>query len=280
MSRMTPSIAYYGEPGAYSEQAALQHFGKSAELSGFRFLPEIFEAVEGGTDLGVIPIENSLEGPVTQTYDLLLDSDLTIIGEEIVRIDHCLIAGKGTALRDVRTVYSHPQALGQCRDYLDSHRLDSVPFYDTAGSVKMLKEKRPKHAAAIASRRAAEIYGMDVLASGIQSNKHNYTRFIVIARENATAQSSWNKTSIAFNGKDRPGALFRALNCFADNGVNLLYIESRPISGMPWEYHFYVDCKGSILDRDVSGAVKALYDAADFVKILGSYNGARFERRV
>ncbi len=280
MSETAPSVAYYGEPGAYSEQAALQHFGNKASLSGFRFLPEIFEAVEEGTDFGVIPIENSLEGPVTQTYDLLLNSDLTIIGEEIVRIDHCLIAGKGTTLGNVDTVYSHPQALGQCRDYLDRHKLNSVPFYDTAGSVRMLSTKPIAHAAAIASKRAAEIYKMKVLASGIQSNHHNYTRFIIIARYNRTSPSSWNKTSIAFNGKDKPGALFHALNCFASSGVNLLYIESRPISGMPWEYHFYVDCKGSILDKNVSSAVKKLNNAADLVKILGSYKSARFEKHV
>jgi prephenate dehydratase len=268
-----PKVAYYGEPGSYSEQAAMQYFGSFAALKGFRFLAQVFESVDDGMDYGVVPIENSIEGPVTQTYDLLLESNLTITGEEIVKIEHCLISNPGVNLGDVANVYSHPQALGQCRKYLEGRRLNAIPFYDTAGSVKMLREKKLKDSAAIASRRAAKAYGMKVLAQGIQSSKNNFTRFMVVAKQNNTKK--WNKTSIAFEGKDRPGSLFHALNCFAKNKVNLLHIASRPIPGMPWEYNFYVDCEGSMLDGNISKAIRELHDAADFVKILGSYRSAR-----
>ena len=266
-------IAYYGEKGSYSEQAAIQHFGNSSILQGYRFLPEIFDAVKKGTAYGIVPIENSTEGPVTQTYDLLLESDLTIVGEEVVKIDHCLIANPGIGMKDIRTVYSHPQALGQCRSYIERHGFNSIPFYDTAGSVKMIKEKKLKDSAAVASSMAASVYKMKVLAKSIQSNKRNFTRFIVIAKKNKTTE--WNKTSIAFGSRHRAGSLFHALNCFAENGINLLYIESRPIIGRPWEYNFYIDCEGSIKDRKLNAAIKELRTDATFVKILGSYKSAR-----
>ena len=266
-------IAYYGEEGSYSEQAAIQHFGNSYILQGYRFLPEIFDAVKNGTAYGVVPIENSTEGPVTQTYDLLLESNLTIVGEEIVKIDHCRIANPGICMKDIRTVYSHPQALGQCRSYTEKHGFNSIPFYDTAGSVKMIKEKKLNDSAAVASRMAASVYKMKVLAKSIQSNKRNFTRFIVIAKKNNTIK--WNKTSIAFGSTHRAGSLFHALNCFAKNGINLLYIESRPIIGRPWEYNFYIDCDGSIKDRKLNAAINELRKDATFVKILGSYKSAR-----
>jgi prephenate dehydratase len=266
-------IAYYGEEGSYSEQAAIQHFGNSSILQGYRFLPEIFDAVKNGTAYGIVPIENSTEGPVTQTYDLLLESNLTIVGEVIVKIDHCLIANPGIGMKDIRTVYSHPQALGQCRSYIEKHGFNSIPFYDTAGSVKMIKEKKLNDSAAVASSMAASVYKMKVLARSIQSNKRNFTRFIVMAKKNKTI--SWNKTSIAFGSRHKSGSLFHALNCFAKNGINLLYIESRPIIGRPWEYNFYIDCEGSIKDKKLSAALKELRKDTTFVKILGSYKSAR-----
>lgn len=265
-------VAYYGEEGSYSEQAAIQHFGRSAILQGFRFLPEIFEAVKNGTSYGIVPIENSTEGPVTQTYDLLLESNLTIVGEEIVKIDHCLIANQRIKMKDIKTVYSHPQALGQCRSYIEKHGFNSIPFYDTAGSVKMIKEKKFRDSAAVASSMAASVYGMKVLARSIQSNKRNFTRFIIIAQRNKT--TAWNKTSIAFGSRHRAGSLLHALNCFAKNGINLLYIESRPINGRPWEYNFYIDCEASMKDNRLKAAIKELRSDATFVKVLGSYKNA------
>ena len=270
--------AYYGEPGAYSEQAAIQYFGASANLKPCKFIAEVLESVDNDVGFGVVPIENSIEGAVTQTYDQLLNSELPIVGEEIVKISHCLLAPKGVKLSQIKFVYSHPQALGQCRNFLERKKLNSIPFYDTAGSAKMLNEKRFKNAAAIASSRAAKVYGMNILQRNIQSNKHNYTRFLIISKN--TAQKNADKTTIAFSAKNEPGSLFKALNSFADNNVNLLYIQSRPIPGTPWEYNFYVDCDGSINDRKVKRAMLSLYDASDFVKVLGSYKRARFARNV
>ncbi len=270
--------AYFGLPGAYSEQASIKYFGSSIGLKECGFLTEVFESVGVDSEFGVVPIENSIEGAVTQTYDLLLGSELSIVGEVIVGISHCLMAVKGVNLVQVKDVYSHPQALGQCRAFLEAHKLNSIPFYDTAGSAKMLKEKVLRNAAAIASARAAKVYGMNVLADGIQSNRHNYTRFLIIS--NGSSAHSPDKTTIAFSAKDKPGSLFRALNAFADNKVNLLYIQSRPIPGAPWEYNFYVDCNGSINDKRVRRAIATLYDNSDFVKVLGSYKRARFDKNV
>lgn len=272
--------AYFGDPGAYSEQAAMQYFGRSARLKPCRFLSEVMESAEKDSEFGVVPIENSIEGAVTQTYDLLLDSGLSIVGEEIVRIAHCLMAPQGTTLKQVRFVYSHPQALGQCRDFLERNKIDAIPFYDTAGSAKMLASRKLAHSAAIASARAAQVYGMKILARNIQSSSRNYTRFLVISRY---AQSTGaDKTTIAFSSKNSsaPGYLFRALNAFASNEVNLLYIQSRPIPHRPWKYNFYVDCNGSASDSNVRNAIRALEGVSDFVKVLGSYRRARSGKHV
>ena len=272
------NAAYFGVPGAYSEQAAIKYLGSASGLKECKFLPEVFESADTDSRFGVVPIENSIEGAVTQTYDLLLKSELSIVGETIVEISHCLMAPKGVRMASIKTVYSHPQALGQCREFLDGHKLDSIPFYDTAGSARMLKETKLRNAAAIASERAAKVYGMNILARNIQSSRHNYTRFLIISKEGKA--KSPNKTTIAFSAKDKPGSLFKALNAFADNGVNLLYIQSRPILGTPWEYDFYVDCDGGINSPNVRKALEELYDNSDFVKVLGSYQRARFGKNV
>ena len=269
--------AYYGERGSYSEQAATQHFGQKAAMKSCKFVSEVLESVGRDSQFGVVPIENSIEGAVTQTYDLLFNSKLVIVGEEIVKISHCLMALRGVKLSGIRKVYSHPQALGQCRKYIESHNLDTIPFYDTAGSAKMLKESGMRDSAVIASLRAASIYEMDVLARDIQSNKCNYTRFLVIAKKPLPGPA--DKTSIAFGTKNRSGALFKALQSFANNSVNLLYIQSRPIPDKPWEYNFYIDCLGSAHERKVKKALSDLRSVSDYVKVLGSYKRARFEIR-
>ena len=271
------NAAYFGVPGAYSEQAAIKYLGKASGLKECKFLPEVFESADTDSRLGVVPIENSIEGAVTQTYDLLLRSELSIIGEVIVEISHCLMAPKGVMMAEIKTVYSHPQALGQCREFLDRHRLYSVPFYDTAGSARMLKETKTRNSAAIASKRAAKVYGMNILARNIQSSRRNYTRFLVISKD--AKATSPNKTTIAFSAKDKPGSLFKALNAFAENGVNLLYIQSRPIPNTLWEYNFYADCDGGMNNYHVRKSVEELYDNSDFVKILGSYRRAGFGPR-
>lgn len=268
-----PSVAYFGEPGSFSEQAAMAYFGSRCRFLPFKFLPDVFDSVEGSADYGVVPIENSIEGAVTQTYDMLLEHRLSVVGEKIIRISHSLLALRGVRLKDVRQVYSHPQALGQCRKYLERLRVEAVPFYDTAGSARMIREKERHDAAAIASERAARIYGLAVLANGIEANKRNYTRFFIVSRRRARGRG--DRTSIVFSTGNRPGALFSALTCFALNKVNLAYLQSRPILGKPWEYHFYADLEGDERDTGVRKALLMLEEESEYVKVLGSYNRAK-----
>jgi chorismate mutase/prephenate dehydratase len=264
-------VAFQGERGAYSESAVYTYFGDDAEVKPCRDLTEVFESVDKQkVPVGVVPVENSLEGSVNQTYDLFLTHNLKVSGEIIIRISHCLIANPSTSLAAVKTVYSHPQALAQCRSFLE--RLDSelIPTYDTAGSVKMLKEKGLKDAAAVASEKAAEIYGMKILAREIEDTPTNYTRFFVISKEDA-AMTGKDKTSIIFAAKHKPGALYHALEEFEKRNINLTKIESRPTRQKPWEYNFYLDFEGHRTEENCAEALKALEKKAAFLKILGSY---------
>lgn len=264
-------VAFQGERGAYSEEAIIQHFGPSAESVPRHYLRGVFDAVESGdADLGLVPVENTLEGSIVQTYDLLLKRKLKARGEVVLRVAHCLIVNPGVSLEDVRKVYSHPHALGQCRAYLEERGYETVAAYDTAGSVKMLKEKGLSDSAAIASRRAAEVYGMVVLANGIETNAENYTRFLLIGGKDHAPTSS-DKTSIAFIVDHWPGTLHRALRAFARNGINLTKIESRPQAGKPWKYVFFIDVEGHREDPDMRLAIEELMESSRSVKILGSY---------
>lgn len=264
-------VAFYGERGSYSEQAASQMF-EGAELIPCKFLTDVFNTAESKADHGVVPIENSIEGAVTQTYDLLLNSKLHITAEHVLRISHCLIARPDQGKDSIKKIYSHPQALAQCREFIEKLGADAIPYYDTAGSVKMLSEQRMEETAAIASEAAAKIYGMKVLAKEIETNKHNYTRFFSISKAPAHAG---NKTSIVFTAKDEPGSLFHALNCFAKNGVNLNYLQSRPVLGKPWQYNFYVDCEGDASKGGLKKTIEELGSETAYVKVLGTYNKAR-----
>ncbi|MCL4375374.1 prephenate dehydratase [Candidatus Marsarchaeota archaeon] len=269
-------VAFQGESGAYSEEAAKKYFGERIDAVPCQTFADIFESISSGIDFGVVPIENSIEGNVTQTYDLILKFGFPIVGEVIHKISHCLIANEGANIKSIKNVYSHPQALGQCREYLERMGFSAIPEYDTAGSVKLIKEKGIADGAAIAGRGAAVIYRMKILASGIETNKKNFTRFFVISRK---ANKSSNdgvgfKTSVAFSTKHSPGALYNAIGCFANNGINLTYIQSRPILGKPWKYNFYLDCEGSIRETKLKEAVEELGAFSSFVKVLGSYQKA------
>jgi chorismate mutase/prephenate dehydratase len=264
-------VAFQGERGAYSESAVYTYFGDTAEVKPCRDLTEVFESVDKQeVPVGVVPVENSLEGSVNQTYDLFLTHNLKVSGEIIIRISHCLIANPTTSLEAVKTVYSHPQALAQCRSFLERLGSDLIPTYDTAGSVKMLKEKGLKNAAAVASEKAAEIYGMKILAREIEDTPTNYTRFFVISKEDA-AKTGKDKTSIIFAAKHKPGALYHALEEFEKRNINLTKIESRPTKQKPWEYNFYLDFEGHRTEKNCAEALKALQEKAAFLKILGSY---------
>lgn len=268
-------VAFQGEPGAYSEEAAFQFFGSSVQVKPCECLDDVFKAVEGSeVPFGIIPVENSLEGSVSRTYDLLLDSSLKVCGETELRVIHCLIAHPGARLDSIKKVYSHPQALGQCKTFLKHLGYELVPTYDTAGSVKMIKEGKIMDGGAIASARAAEIYGMQILAREIEDNPNNFTRFFILSH-NDSPPSGNDKTSIVFSVKHSPGALYQSLKELASRGINLTKIESRPTRQKPWEYNFYLDFEGHREDKASKEALENLENTSIFVKVLGSYPKAK-----
>ena len=268
------TIAFQGEPGAYSEQAVFDYFGE-VETQPCESFDRVFDAVVSAEcEAGLIPIENSLAGSIHQNYDLLLGHELHIIGEYLLRVQHCLIALPGVKKREIKKAISHPQALGQCAAYLRRLNIKPESVYDTAGSVKMLKESGARDTAAIASRRAAEIYGMQILEEGIEDNVENYTRFLIISKT-GTAPSGQAKTSIVFTLKNQPGALFKALSVFALRDIDLTKIESRPLQGQPWEYLFYIDFLGAAHDETVRKALDHLGEYALMLRLLGSYQRHR-----
>ncbi len=273
-------VAFQGELGAFSQEAVYQLLGRRVEVVPLPSFQEVFQSLKRKqVDAAVIPIENSLAGSVHENYDLLLNYDFRIAGETNVRINHNLIALPGVNFRQIRRVYSHPVALGQCLKFFERHpRLEKVPFYDTAGSVKMIVEERLKDAAAIASAVAAEIYGARILRRSIEDDRRNYTRFFLLRRAEEVRLTGaqvgdadrW-KTSVVFTTRNVPGALFRALGAFALRDVNLTKIESRPLRGKPWEYLFYLDLIGHIEEPRVRNALSHLAELADFLRVLGCY---------
>jgi prephenate dehydratase len=263
-------VAFQGEPGAYSEQAVFNYFGSVESRPNESFDAVFDSVVSGDCQYGLIPIENSLAGSIHQNYDLLLRHDLHIVGEYLLRVRHCLIAMPGVKKEQIRKVISHPQALGQCAAYLRGLGIKPEAVYDTAGSVKMLKETGARDVAAIASRRAAEIYGMQILEEGIEDDPENYTRFLAISKEAAQPEGE-AKTSIVFTLKNQPGALFKALSVFALRDLDLTKIESRPLQGKPWEYLFYIDFIDSPDKETVFKALDHLSEYAMMLRVLGSY---------
>ena len=264
-------IAFQGEPGAYSEQAVFNYFG-NVETKPCESFDMVFDAVVLDTcEFGLIPIENSLAGSIHQNYDLLLRHDLYIVGEYLLRVQHCLIALPGVKKEEIKKAISHPQALGQCAAYLRGLGIKPEQGYDTAGSVKLLKESGVRDTAAIASRRAAEIYEMQILEEGIEDNPENYTRFLAISKTAAEGTEGEAKTSIVFTLKNQPGALFKALSVFALRDIDLTKIESRPLQGKPWDYLFYIDFIGATHEETTRKALDHLSEYALTLRVLGSY---------
>ncbi len=264
-------VSFQGEPGAYSEQAVFNYFGKDVETVPCESFDVMFDSViSEKSDMALAPIENSLAGSIHQNYDLLLRHNLHIVGEYFLRVRHCLIANPGVKKEDIKKAISHPQALGQCAAYLRSHGIKAEQVYDTAGSVKMLKESGAKDVAAIASKRAAELYGMQILEEGIEDNAENFTRFLAIGRESVVPELE-AKTSIVFTLKNVPGSLFKAMSVFALRDIDLTKIESRPLQGKPWEYLFYIDFIGSLQNETVQRALDHLGEYAVMLRVLGSY---------
>ena len=269
------TIAFQGERGAYSEEA-LSAAWPNAQPVPCKEFADVFESVQNGTvDAGLVPLENSTEGSINSTYDLLLNSQLTIAGEKFLRVRHYLLAQKSTKLEKGLKVYSHPQALAQCRDFLHEKGLQAVQYYDTAGAAKDLAAgKIPKGAAVIASRKAAEHYGLSILQEGVEDNRNNYTRFILISRTAPTPKPDF-KMSIVFSTQHKPGALFRVLKAFAESQINLTKLESRPTKTTPWEYVFYLDFEGSAFHAPAKGVLEHIKPDTLMLKVLGSYPKAK-----
>lgn len=267
------NVSFQGEPGAYSEAALIEYFGAKTNALGKQRFEDVFEAVEtGACDYGFIPIENSLAGSIHRNYDLLREHELHIIGETTLRVRHCLIAAPGATMEKLRKIISHPQALDQCRGYLNRWEggIQIEQVYDTAGAVKQLAETRNQTTAAIASRRAAEIYGMHILVEGIEDDEANFTRFLVLSTQPVDPGKD-AKTSILVRLKNLPGSLFKALSVFALRDIDLTKLESRPMIGQPGEYQFYIDFVGSTAEKKVIRALNHLEEYATLLRVLGSY---------
>jgi prephenate dehydratase len=270
-------VGFQGALGAFSQEAVVQLLGNKVEVVPFPRFEDVFRALtRGKIDAAVIPIENTLAGSVHENYDHLLHFDVRIAAETNVRIIHNLIAPPGVRFQDVRKVYSHPVALNQCLRFFSRHRkLESTPFYDTAGSVKMVMEEQAPDSAAIASAVAASMYGAHILRRSIEDDRRNFTRFFLLypskrVRLPRRPAKAW-KTTLVFTTRNIPGALFRALSVFALRDLNLTKIESRPLRGKPWEYLFYLDLLVREDEPRVQNALRHLAEQADFLRVLGSY---------
>ena len=270
MEKNIPVVGFQGEIGAYSEKAINLYFSK-ASSKAYKTFSDLFDALENEQiELAILPIENSIEGSVIESYELLLKSKITVVGEINVKIEHCLISHHDTSKDDIDVIYSHTQALGQCKAYLKNSGCDAVTTYDTAGSVKMIKEKNMKRAAAIASKDAAKLYDMSVIEENIQDHEDNFTRFFCLSKI-PTKSTGNDKTSIVFSAGDVAGSLYKALKEFADGDINLTKLESRLTRKKAWEYNFYLDFEGHIDDENCKKAIQELVNLGSSVKILGSY---------
>ena len=263
-------VAYLGPVATFSHQAALLRFGSSAALLACRGIPEVFTEVERDrADYGVVPVENSTEGPVNHTLDRLIDSELVICGELFLEIHHHLIS-KSLDLSEVKAIYSHPQALAQCRQWLDEH-LPDVPTIELPSTVAAVERAAAEPtAAAIASELAARLHGLPIVRSRIEDSSSNMTRFLIISKRPATATGR-DKTSLLFSIRDEVGALYRILEPFALHALNLTKIESRPTKRRPWEYVFFVDFEGHREEPTVQKVIEELRSRCLFLKVLGSY---------
>ncbi|NVL90313.1 MAG: 3-deoxy-7-phosphoheptulonate synthase [Desulfobacterales bacterium] len=264
--------AFLGELGTFSHKACTQYFGTEVSAVPMSSFKQIFEAVKGGeVDFGVVPLENSLTGSIHENYDHLLEYDLRIIGEITVRIMHNLIAHSGTRVENIKRVFSHPQVFQQCRQFLEQHQeWELVSARDTATAVRRIKEKGIATDAAIAGKVAAEIHGMEVIQEGIEANPRNYTRFVVVSKE-PLENGPHRRSSLIYSAGNQPGALYETLQIFAENGINLVKLESRPIHGKPWEYMFYVDLEADIESPDLKPVLDELKKKTDYLRVLGSY---------
>jgi prephenate dehydratase len=271
---MSKRVAFQGIAGAYSEQAIRQFFGPQVEHSACNTLDDIFFAVETGeADYGMLPVENAVAGSVTRSYELLMEHDLRIHAEVILRVRHMLMAAPGTTLDEIERVRSHPQALAQCQHYLERHGMEPDPAFDTAGAARDLAARPEPGVAVVASSLAADLYDLEIIDQDVEDYPFNYTRFFVLALE-SPPRAPRNKTSLIFTSPHQPGALYDCMGEFAKRRINLTKIESRPRLNRPWQYVFYLDFEGHCQDPPCEAAIMGLLRRSSFVKLLGSYPAA------
>lgn len=266
-------VAYQGEAGAYSEAAAVGALGSQIEPAPCESFEDVFEALKSGAvDRAVLPIENSLAGSIHRNYDLMLRNDFHIVAEYGLRVRHHLMGLPDQPLEAIDEVLSHPQALSQCEYYLRELEVQWRTTYDTAGSAKLVRQQQLRGVAAIASRRAAEVYDLEVIAEGIEDDSENFTRFLVLAQSPQTPPADQPaKTSIVFSLHDQPSALFKALSVFALRDIDLTKLESRPLRGKRWRYLFYLDFVGNVTEERSQNALRHLREIAPMLRVLGSY---------
>ena len=268
-----PIVGFQGVPGAYGEEATYAYFNEAwSEIIAHDSFEDVIEAlVEGKIDYGVLPIENSSAGEILDTYDLIKNHNLFIVGEQSIKIEHNLLGIKGSKLEDIREVYSHPQGLSQSKVFLKKHsQMEPCPYINTATACQHVAELKDPTKAAIASKRAAKIYNLEILEPHIQYNKNNFTRFIVLSNKMHVEDVS-NKISIVFSTKHTSGSLYNILGHFAYNGLNLLKIQSRPLLDKKWEYYFFADLEGNLQEANVLIALSQVIKQSSFFKILGNY---------
>lgn len=266
-----PRIVYQGEPGAYSEEAAVGLFGLEADRRGCPWFEDVFQALErGDADYAVLPMENSSTGSIRQVYDLLAQYDYYIVGEYQIKVEHCLVALPGVTLEEIQTVYSHEQGLMQCKTFLDSRNWRQIPALDTAGAARQLAASGDRTAAAICARRAAELYGLHILKESVNYNQENYTRFVVVSPVMEMPESR-DKISAIFHLPHQSGSLHEILTVFAVHGLNLLKVESRPIPGQGWEYLFFLDFTGDLAAPGMDGVVRELSQLSSGFRVLGNF---------
>lgn len=266
-----PTVAFHGVEGAHSQSAVFHFFGPDTPTFGCNSLQDIFEAVKSGrADLGILPVENALTGSHPRAYELLMDYDLRIQAEVILRIQHTLMALPGTKMADLKRVRSTPQSLSQCENFIQRNKLMQTPSFDTASSARDLAQMPEPDLGVIANRLAAKIYGLEILQEEIEDASFNYTRFFILGNQDAP-RAQRSKTSLIFSARHLPGSLFHCLGEFAERGINLTKIESRPRRNKPWQYLFYLDFEGHWQEPKAEAALLGLLRQAGFVKMLGSY---------
>lgn len=273
MAQETIPVGYQGVPGAYSHLALQQYFaGQPVKAQNFMLFEDVVAAVMDGTvRYGVLPIENSSTGGITEVYDLVRRYGAFIVGEKIVKVEHCLLGLPGAKLEDITEVYSHPQGFSQCLAFFKEHpAMQQFNYFNTAKAAEMVAQKQDIHKAAVAGAQAAEPYGLSILARGINTNQSNYTRFIIISRQQELTPEA-DKITLIVSLKHQPGSLYRVLSHFARYQINMTNIESRPIPGRPWEYYFHMDITGHLTDEAVQKALGDLPEDTTDCKILGNY---------